>query len=95
LQYIEHSIIQGTNKKKVNCGRVYSAYILKPVLSERNILPRIDALVRSSGIRGRYKHLVLIILIIHLIVSNVQSTVQLFRTRSTYIVQQAHSSYRI
>jgi len=25
--------LQGTNARKVNCGRVYSAYILKPVLS--------------------------------------------------------------
>ena len=28
---------QGTNARKVNCGRVYSAYILKPVLSGRNL----------------------------------------------------------
>ena len=28
---------QGTNARKVNYGRVYSAYILKPVLSGRNL----------------------------------------------------------
>ena len=28
---------QGTNARKVNCGCVYSAYILKPVLSGRNL----------------------------------------------------------
>ena len=30
-------LYQGTNARKVNCGRVYSAYILKPVLSGRNL----------------------------------------------------------
>ena len=30
-------IHQGCNARKVNCGRVYSAYILKPVLFERNL----------------------------------------------------------
>ena len=34
------TLIQGTNARKVNCGRVYSAYILKPVLSGRNLYPR-------------------------------------------------------
>ena len=29
--------IQGTNASKVNCGPVYSAYILKPILSGRNL----------------------------------------------------------
>ena len=28
---------QGCNARKVNCGRVYSAFILKPVLSGRNL----------------------------------------------------------
>ena len=28
---------QGYNARKVNCGRVYSAYILKPVLFGRNL----------------------------------------------------------
>ena len=28
---------QGCNVRKVNCGCVYSAYILKPVLSGRNL----------------------------------------------------------
>ena len=28
---------QGTNARKVNCGRIYSAYILKPVLSGWNL----------------------------------------------------------
>ena len=27
------TVNQGTNARKVNCGRVYSAYIVKPVLS--------------------------------------------------------------
>ena len=36
---------QGTNARKINCSRVYSAYILKPVLSGRNFLTRIDASV--------------------------------------------------
>ena len=35
--YCERSMEQGTNARKVNCGRVYSAYILKPVLSGRNL----------------------------------------------------------
>jgi len=30
-------INQGCNARKVNCGRVYSAYILKPVLFGRNL----------------------------------------------------------
>ena len=38
-------LTQGTNERKVNCGRVYSAYTLKPVLSGRNWLTRIDASV--------------------------------------------------
>ena len=38
-------LVQGTNARKVNCGHVYSAYILKPVLSCRNLLTRIDASV--------------------------------------------------
>jgi len=29
--------VQGTNARKVNCGRVFSAYILKPVFSGRNL----------------------------------------------------------
>ena len=33
----EEGSIQGTNVRKVNCGRVYSAYILKPVLSGQNL----------------------------------------------------------
>ena len=33
--FIERS--QGNNARKVNCGCVYSAYILKPVLSGRNL----------------------------------------------------------
>ena len=28
---------QGCNARKVNCGRVYSAYILKPVFFGRNL----------------------------------------------------------
>ena len=39
---------QGNNARKVNCGCVYDvylAYILKPVLSGRNLLSRIDASV--------------------------------------------------
>ena len=32
-----NKIEQGTNARKVNCGRVYSAYILKPVLSGWNL----------------------------------------------------------
>ena len=31
------SLNQGTNARKINCGRVYSACILKPVLSGRNL----------------------------------------------------------
>ena len=31
------TITQGCNARKVNCGRVYSAYILKPVLSGWNL----------------------------------------------------------
>ena len=30
-------VLQGYNARKVNCGCVYSAYILKPVLSGRNL----------------------------------------------------------
>ena len=30
-------LLQGINARKVNCGRVYSAYILRPVLSGRNL----------------------------------------------------------
>ena len=33
----KNSSAQGTNARKVNCGCVYSAYILKPVLSGRNL----------------------------------------------------------
>ena len=32
-----YSYTQGCNVRKVNCGCVYSAYILKPVLSGRNL----------------------------------------------------------
>ena len=31
------SLSQGTNARKVNCDCEYSAYTLKPVLSERNL----------------------------------------------------------
>ena len=31
------SVLQGYNERKVNCSCVYSAYILKPVLSGRNL----------------------------------------------------------
>ena len=31
------AIDQGYNARKVNCGRVYSAYILKSALSGRNL----------------------------------------------------------
>ena len=34
---------QGYNARKVNCSCVYSAYILKPVLSGRTLQTRIDA----------------------------------------------------
>ena len=34
---------QGTNAREVNCSYVYSVCILKPVLSRRNLLTRIDA----------------------------------------------------
>ena len=34
---IEHILQQGYNARKVNCSCVYSAYILKPVLSWRNL----------------------------------------------------------
>ena len=33
----EDKFDQGTNARKVNCGCVYSAYILKPVRSGRNL----------------------------------------------------------
>ena len=33
IRYELDMFIQGTNARKVNCGRVHSAYILKPVLS--------------------------------------------------------------
>ena len=36
MEVISNDPIQGT-KRKVNCYRVYSAYILKPVLSGRNL----------------------------------------------------------
>ena len=36
---------QECNARKVNCSCVYSAYILKPVLSGRNLKTRIDASV--------------------------------------------------
>jgi len=32
---------QGTNARTVNCGRVYSTCILKPVISGRNLWTRI------------------------------------------------------
>ena len=35
--YPRHDINQGCNVRKVNCGCVYSAYILKPVLSGWNL----------------------------------------------------------
>ena len=35
--FLKHNPTQGTNAWKVICGRVYSAYILKPVLSGRNL----------------------------------------------------------
>jgi len=35
---------QGTNARKVNCSCVYSAYILKPVLSGQNSCYRVKAL---------------------------------------------------
>ena len=37
LAYIITHTLQGNNARKVNCGCVYSAYILKPVLSGRNL----------------------------------------------------------
>ena len=33
----KHAAYQGYNARKVNCSCVYSAYILKPVLSRRNL----------------------------------------------------------
>ena len=39
------SLDQKTDARKVNCGRVYPAYILKPILSGRTLLTRIDASV--------------------------------------------------
>ena len=36
---------QECEARKVNCSCVYSAYILKPVLSGRNLKTRIDASV--------------------------------------------------
>ena len=36
---------QECEARKVNCSCVYSAYILKPVLSGRNLKKRIDASV--------------------------------------------------
>ena len=35
--YNMDTMSQGSNARKVNCGCVYSAYILKPVLSGRNL----------------------------------------------------------
>ena len=43
--YNVYIYMQGYNARKVNCGRVYSEYILKPVLSGRNLWTRIDASV--------------------------------------------------
>ena len=37
---------QGCKARKVNCSCVYSAYILKPVLSGRNLQTRIDISVQ-------------------------------------------------
>ena len=37
IQFAIAGWYQGANARKVNCGRVYSAYILKPVLSGRNL----------------------------------------------------------
>ena len=31
-------LVQGTNARKVNCGHVYSAYILKPVIDSGRTL---------------------------------------------------------
>ena len=42
---------QGNIARKCNCGCVHSAYILKPVLSEWNLITRIDALVFVISIR--------------------------------------------
>jgi len=42
---IDIDMNQGTNARKVNSGRVYSGYILKPVLSGRTLLTRKDASV--------------------------------------------------
>ena len=58
-----YAYFQGTNARKVHCGRVYSAYILKQVLSGRNLLTRIDASVFAEYPR-RLKALILIILMI-------------------------------
>ena len=35
--WIEDDVSQGYNARKVNCSCMYSAYILKPVLSGRNL----------------------------------------------------------
>ena len=43
---------QGTKARKVNCGRVYSAYILKPVIFGRNLKTRIDLSVFVYYIQG-------------------------------------------
>ena len=49
-QYIRYD--QGYNARKVNCCCVYSAYILKPVLSGQNLLTRIDSSVFVYSIRA-------------------------------------------
>ena len=57
---------QECNARKVNCSRVYSSYILKPVL----------LYIRgSSGIRGGRKHLILIIYIIVSYGQNISSII--------------------
>ena len=45
IRKIETIKTQGYDARKVNCSCVYSAYILKPVLSGRNLKTRIDASV--------------------------------------------------
>ena len=79
------------NARKDNCSCVYSAYILKPLLSGRNLLTRIDTSVFVKYPR-RLKALNFDNLIIHKIISYDQNISLIFYMRDGSNVRLRHPS---
>ena len=83
------SSVQGCNARKVNCGCVYSVYILKPVLWAEFVNSRC---ISVHLVSEEVKSIKLIILINHIIISYDQNNSLIFYVKDGSHVRPRHPS---